>query len=202
MNTGSIVMFAGSVAPQGWLLCDGSAVSRSTYSSLFDVIGTAYGAGDGDTTFNLPDLTGRVALGSSLNHPSASTGGDEGHILTEQELPLHAHTVGVHGHGNNITITTPTLSHNITQAEFKYDAPNSTATGKANGRNGVYNGTTSTAATRSANVAVSDHAASTCTMSGSVTDCSAFDTESSGLGEQHDNMQPYITLNYIIYAGE
>ena len=202
MLTGSIVMFAGNTAPHGWILCDGSAVSRSTYSALFDTIGTDYGAGDGETTFNVPDLTGRVAIGSSSNHPSASTGGEEEHVLTVQEIPSHSHSVDSHGHGNNITITTPSLSHSITQAEFKYDAPGSTTSGRGSGNNGPYSGTTSTAATRSTNAAVSDHAAANCIMSGSVTDCSAFDTESSGLGEQHDNMQPYITLNYIIYAGE
>lgn len=60
---GSVVAFAGSAAPVGWLLCDGSAVSRTTYAVLFAAIATAYGAGDGSTTFNLPDLRGRTAVG-------------------------------------------------------------------------------------------------------------------------------------------
>src|SRR5215469_16888224 len=54
--TGSFIPFAGATAPSGWLMCDGSAVSRTTYSALYAVIGTAYGAGDGSTTFNLPDM--------------------------------------------------------------------------------------------------------------------------------------------------
>lgn len=201
MLTGSIVMFAGSTAPQGWLLCDGSAVSRSTYSALFDVIGTYYGEGDESTTFNVPDLTGRVAIGSSQNYPSASTGGEESHVLTEQEIPSHSHVVGQHGHGNSFTFTTPSLSHTITQAVFKYNA-NSGSTRSRDGTGiTVYSGTTSTNATRSTNAEVSNHDAADCTVSGSITDCSAFDTDSSGIDEQHDNMQPYITLNYIIYAG-
>lgn len=57
---GTIVDFAGSAAPVNWLVCDGSAVSRTTYSQLFDVIGTFYGAGNGSTTFNLPDSTGKI----------------------------------------------------------------------------------------------------------------------------------------------
>lgn len=57
---GTIVDFGGTAAPNGWLLCDGATVSRSTYSSLFNVIGTAYGAGDGSTTFKLPDATGKI----------------------------------------------------------------------------------------------------------------------------------------------
>lgn len=61
--TGTVLPFAGSAAPIGWLLCYGQAVSRTTYANLFAAIGTAYGAGDGSTTFNVPDLRGRVAAG-------------------------------------------------------------------------------------------------------------------------------------------
>ena len=61
--TGVLIPFAGTSAPDGWLLCDGSAISRSTYSGLYTVIATNYGSGDGSTTFNLPDLRGRTALG-------------------------------------------------------------------------------------------------------------------------------------------
>ena len=62
---GVIMAFAGSTAPSGYLICDGSAVSRSTYANLYAVIGTTYGAGNGSTTFNLPDLTGRVPVGKN-----------------------------------------------------------------------------------------------------------------------------------------
>ena len=62
LDAGFIAPFAGSTAPSGWLVCDGSAVSRSTYSDLFDAIGTTYGSGDGSTTFNLPDLSGKLPL--------------------------------------------------------------------------------------------------------------------------------------------
>jgi microcystin-dependent protein len=61
--TGSIVAFAGSVAPSGWLVCNGSAVSRTTFADLFTTIGTRWGIGDGTTTFNLPDLRGRFLHG-------------------------------------------------------------------------------------------------------------------------------------------
>ncbi len=60
---GAIVSFAGTSSPAGWMLCYGQAVSRSTYSSLFAAIGTSFGAGDGSTTFNLPDCRGRVEAG-------------------------------------------------------------------------------------------------------------------------------------------
>jgi microcystin-dependent protein len=61
--TGTVLDFAGAVAPAGWLLCDGSSVSRTTYANLFAVIGITHGSGDGSTTFSLPDGRGRVAAG-------------------------------------------------------------------------------------------------------------------------------------------
>ena len=60
------VAYAGSTAPSGWFICDGSAISRTTYSDLYTVIGTTYGSGDGATTYNLPDCRGRVVV--SLVH--------------------------------------------------------------------------------------------------------------------------------------
>ncbi len=57
-SIGLISPYAGSVAPTGWLLCDGSAINRTTYAALFGVTGTAYGSGDGSTTFNLPNFVG------------------------------------------------------------------------------------------------------------------------------------------------
>ena len=64
---GIVQAFAGTTTPQGWLLCDGSAVSRTTYAALFAVIGTTYGAGNGSTTFNLPNLTNRFIQGNSTS---------------------------------------------------------------------------------------------------------------------------------------
>ena len=85
--TGTIVAFGGSVAPSGWLLCDGSAVSRTTFADLFTTIGTRWGIGDGTTTFNLPDLRGRFlhggsgpdarSVGSSASTGTAADGEDD-----------------------------------------------------------------------------------------------------------------------------
>ncbi|MCW9039385.1 MAG: phage tail fiber protein [Rhodospirillales bacterium] len=93
---GSVIMFAGSTPPAGWLACDGAVVSRDTYADLFAAIGTAWGTGDGSTTFNLPDLRGRapigVGQGSGLSNRSlAATGGAETHQLSVAEMPSHAH---------------------------------------------------------------------------------------------------------------
>src|SRR3990172_4438848 len=71
---GSILMYGGSSAPTNWLLCDGSAVSRTTYLNLFNIISTTYGVGDGSTTFNVPDLRGRVAVGVGTGTGGGASG--------------------------------------------------------------------------------------------------------------------------------
>jgi microcystin-dependent protein len=101
---GVIWPYAGAAAPSGWLLANGNAVSRTTYASLFTAIGTTYGVGDGSTTFNLPDLTGRTVAGkesAATRLTSAgggvdgatlgATGGGETHTLTSGQIPAHAH---------------------------------------------------------------------------------------------------------------
>lgn len=81
--------------PSNWKICDGSAVSRETYAELFDVIGTSYGAGDGSTTFNLPDKRGRVSVGLDSNQTEFDTigkqDGEKTHQLTINEMPSHNH---------------------------------------------------------------------------------------------------------------
>lgn len=199
---GIVMPFAGSTAPHGYLLCDGSAVSRTDYADLFTAIGTTYGSGDGSTTFNVPDLSGRVVLGVSQSHALGTTGGEATHVLTEQELPAHSHTVPSHGHNNDITATTPALSHTVTQAVFKYNSPN-WHQGKYNRTfySWVYGGADATNASRSANVAIAKHDAADCTMGGSVAAAAASVTTSVGSGNSHNNMQPYAVINYIISTG-
>ena len=201
MIAGTVYMYAGATAPSGYLLCDGSNVSRTTYATLFAAIGTSYGAGDGSTTFGLPNLSGKVIIGVSSSHALASTGGEETHALTSTEMPSHLHQVPTHGHSNTITATTPAFSHTITQPAYNYNKPNSTRTiYNASGAT-AYSGTTNTAATRT-NWAIADHAATACTMSGSIADKAAFTMNNNGSGTAHSNMQPYLTLNYIIATGD
>lgn len=92
---GAVMAFAGSAAPIGWLICDGSAVSRTTYADLFSAIGTTYGAGDGSTTFNLPNLKGKVPVGYNSTETEfdalGKTGGEKKHTLTTIEMPSHTH---------------------------------------------------------------------------------------------------------------
>lgn len=76
---GSIQAYAGTNPPGNWLICNGQAVSRTQYEKLFSVIGTTYGEGDGSTTFNLPDLRGKVAIGQSPTYELGASGGEEEH---------------------------------------------------------------------------------------------------------------------------
>ena len=104
--TGTVSAFAGSAAPTGYALCDGSAVNRTAQAALFSVIGTTYGIGDGSTTFNLPDLRGRVVagLGESLLGATADTlGEDNGLIADTKEHLLTAAESGLRDHEHNIT---------------------------------------------------------------------------------------------------
>ena len=136
---GEVRMYSGTVAPSGWLIADGSAVNRTTYSDLFSLIGTAFGVGNGTTTFNIPDLRDKFPIGVSETKARASTGGEAAHTLSVAELAVHRHT-----------------THTIVRSE----------------------GTT-------ANI----------TMGGG-----NFSTDGgyAGSGNAHNNIPPYVALNYIV----
>lgn len=95
--TGTIIDFGGTVAPTGYLPCDGAAVSRTTYAALFGAIGTTWGVGDGSTTFNVPDFRRRTAIGSGgtgtgiIGNAVGDIGGAETYALTISNMPSHSH---------------------------------------------------------------------------------------------------------------
>ena len=103
---GAVVAFAGAQAPAGWLLCDGTAISRTTYASLFAALGTAWGEGDASTTFNLPDMRGRFLRGTDKgagrdpeagSRSASAAGGNIGdRVGTAQgdQLRSHSHPYG------------------------------------------------------------------------------------------------------------
>lgn len=148
---GTIAAFGGTTAPPGWRFCNGSTVSRSTYSALHAVIGNLYGAGDGATTFNLPDLQGRVPVGSGPGvgltpRVAGEKLGEESHTLTTAEMPSHTHnarwsSVGAGGGS---------------YGSWTYATP-------YNNNGGI--------------------------------------VENTGGGQPHNNLQPSLVLNYIIYTG-
>lgn len=171
--TGSVTAYAGATAPSGWVLCDGAAYGRTdgTYSALYAVVGTTYGAGNGTTTFNVPDLRTRVPVGYSATDtdtdPSAGinnalntlgkAGGSKTHTLLTAEMPLHTHV----------------FNHEHTVAERAVNV--STGTGAtalaASGGYAALSGTTAQDPTS---------------------------TSSRGNDNAHNNLQPYLVMNYII----
>jgi len=106
---GCVMPYAGATAPDGWLLCNGQAVSRATYAGLFAVIGTTFGPGDGSTTFNLPGLRGRVVAGKEASATRLTPGisGVDGATLGanggSERLHQHSHGVNDPSHAHSAT---------------------------------------------------------------------------------------------------
>jgi microcystin-dependent protein len=192
--SGTVSQTARSTAPTGYLLCDGSAISRTTYSSLFDAIGTAYGAGDNSTTFNIPNLKGRIPVGFDSSQTEfdtlGETGGAKTHTLTTAEMPSHTHVQDSHNHTQNSHNHSQNAhSHPVGGANSVYFIVNGSGTnGTANISvgGGGYSNSVPQGATATNNATTATNQATTAT------------NQNTGGGGAHNNLQPYVVLNYMI----
>lgn len=176
---GTILDLAGSTIPFGYLACDGSLVSRVTFPRLFDAIGTTHGAGDGTTTFRLPDTRGRALIGSGTGsslsaRTLAAIGGTETHTLTESEMPSHTHTQNSHAHG----VTDPGHTHSVAR-------PNGSGSGFA------LDGVVSTTPMASGSYVYSS-------ATGISINSATPTNQNTGGSSAHNNMQPFLVATKVI----
>ena len=177
VSIGTIVPFGGTSAPTGFLVCDGSAISRTTYADLFSALGTTYGVGDGSTTFNLPDLRGRVVAGQD------DMGGSSANLLTNQTGGLDGDTLGATGGFETHTLTSAQSglvghTHGVSASLEAVTGSGTAETGVDTG-NSAFQGANAADNTSMINVSISAVA-------------------SADASEAHNNVQPTIILNYII----
>jgi microcystin-dependent protein len=183
--TGEVKMWATATAPTGYLLCDGSVVSRTTYAALFAVIGTTFGAGDGSTTFKLPSFRDRMPIGAGASYSANTTGGS-----TDAVVVSHTHSA------------TPSLSasHALT---FTGDALGGHSHGIPTGAGG---GSASISTIGAANppnytslVSNSISAGTPSgTIGGSISISGSITNASTGVSATNANLPPYIGIHFII----
>lgn len=195
---GTIHLFAGPTAPSGFLFCQGQVISRNTYPRLFAAIGTNYGAGDGSTTFGIPDLQGRVAAGKSTSGTFATLnnrGGTETETLSTATMPSHTHTQNSHNHTQNAHNHSQNAhGHSFRGGQVRPSNPGGYTVVYVNG--GTWYGygysysepTQATTATNQATTATNNPTTATNQDAGGL----------AGVTQSHNNLQPYIVLNYII----
>ena len=196
--TGVIEMFAGSVAPIGWLICDGSIVSRIAFSDLFKIIGTTYGAGNSNNTFTLPDMRGRLPIGvgsgSGLTTRAlAATFGAETATLAQTNLPSHTHTA---------TVGTESVNHTHTGTSGGESTNHNHYFSHTAGTTGSYglmdSGTASSSGQPNTGGIQQNHTHATTTGTESANHTHSVTNSNTGSGTAFGIMPPSIVVNFII----
>jgi microcystin-dependent protein len=208
LPTGSVLAFAGSAAPSGYLLCDGAAVSRTTYAALYAVVGTTYGTGDGSTTFNVPDGRSRTVVGAGqgagLTNRTRGGGtgaawGEESHTLSEAEMPSHTHVDTGHDHGGAV-FAGSTHSH---RTAIGFDS-SGTLFCRANSLYMPMDGSDVqlscrfTAGLTQVAESLGRYAFTGSPSTGAAIPSGSAAISSAGSGSAHNNMPPFLVMNYII----
>lgn len=210
LPAGMIMAYAATTPPNGWVTCNGAALSRTTYSALFSIIGTSYGVGDGSTTFNVPDLAGRAPIGygsgagltarTTLNAPT----GTETVTLTDAQSGVAAHghpgstvtggggdvasgSIAVNNHTHNYTVMadgTNSHDHAVNSGSVSYPAAQS------DGGASSYPTLATQGSAPGGSASVTQVAHTHTVAIASVTGASA--------ASAHNNMQPSAVVNFII----
>lgn len=167
---GAIMPYGGDSDPAYWLICDGRAVSRTAYAELFAVIGTTYGEGDGSTTFNIPDLRGRVTVGHNTTYELGASGGEATHTLVQNEIPNYR--IGY------VQVPVPSAHTQWSNGGIKAASPSNTLDWS-----GKSNYVDNTGINKAANTSSTAY---------------GWEIDTNGGGQAHSNMQPYLVTNYII----
>jgi microcystin-dependent protein len=215
-----VTAFAGISVPGGWLNCDGSAIDRTIYVDLFAAIGTTFGAGDGSTTFNIPNLRGRNVIGLNPSETDfdvlGETGGAKRHTLTINEMPAHTHDITDPGHAHGVTdpshahgVTDPSHAHGVTDPGHAHSYVNNVGNQSTDDAFGTetaadevdysqVTGTNTTGVTvNAATTGVTVNAATTgVTVNTGLTGINI--TNSTGGSQSHNILDPYMALRYII----
>ncbi len=221
MPAGATTPWAGDswTMPAGWLRCDGSSVSRAEFPDLFAAIGTRYGAGDGSTTFNLPNLIERVPVGlggsgfAAMHAPV--TGGQASVTLTTAQMPSHTHAQNAHthtsaahthtinhGHGQATTNSTGAHAHGPPEGNRNFwglvDTDPGTNFASGPGYRGSGRFSTASAGAHTHTVTVPNFSGNSGSTTPGATGSTTAVNATTGGGEAHPNLQPYVVMHYII----